>query len=122
MKGAGSSSKKRKWDAGSKSSGLPQCRQYEQRHQGQCRDVRRDVCYCCGQPRHLKRDCPQGPKPATGQDIICFRYGQRGHRANVCTQPAQIGGLRTGGVGPRQFAPRAQGPGEGVCSDSRRGN
>ncbi|XP_052177590.1 uncharacterized protein LOC127791653 [Diospyros lotus] len=29
MKGAGSSSKKRKWDAGSKSFGLPQCRQCE---------------------------------------------------------------------------------------------
>ncbi|XP_052187829.1 uncharacterized protein LOC127798353 [Diospyros lotus] len=38
----------------------------------------------------------------------------RGHQANVCTQPAQIGGLRTGRVGPRlaqrQSTPRAQGP------------
>ncbi|XP_052177643.1 uncharacterized protein LOC127791705 [Diospyros lotus] len=77
LKGAGSSSKKRKWDAGSQSSGFPQCRQCGQRHQGQCRE--------------------------------------RGHRANRCTQPAQSGGPRTGGVGPRpaqrQSAPRAQGSG-----------
>ncbi|XP_052189880.1 uncharacterized protein LOC127799697 [Diospyros lotus] len=77
LKGAGSSSKKRKWDAGSQSSGFPQCRQCGQRHQGQCRE--------------------------------------RGHRANRCTQPAQSGGPRTGGVGPRlvqrQSAPRTQGAG-----------
>lgn len=58
------------------------CRRCGRNHQGDCRA---GVCFNCGRPGHVARECQEERRARPG--IRCHRCGQDGHMARDCRAP-----------------------------------
>ncbi|XP_024974770.1 DNA-binding protein HEXBP-like [Cynara cardunculus var. scolymus] len=98
---AGTEKFKRTQVVGGKSGAITACATCGRNHPGECR-YGKGVCFTCGKPWHMSRECKARP--------ICYSCGDPGHRQRECskknTEPPRLLG---GSSGKKPDAPKGKG-------------